>query len=159
MKLTELLSTTYPWGKIEEDGANYTASFETKDGSKIEVIFSELNLGGGNRAWDVEFSRDGDYRMTGGGDAIKILATFLDIVEAFTHKLPAKYLTFSANREDASRVKVYGRLAKKITSFGYVDITEKDPKPYGQNVERLSAFFDASPDDKHFLLIRKDLVS
>lgn len=155
MKLDELLNSKYEWsGLRHESGSLYTTEFLDSEERLVVVNFSQWN-----GVWSVEFDRDGSHGMTGAGDAVKVFSTVLDIIKEFTESVDPNFITFSAKSDEESRVKFYKRFAKKISSFGYKDISglsrEEVKEKYGAKVELIIQ----NRGHEHFLLVRNDLAS
>jgi len=151
MKLIELLDSKYEWdGFYKENDSHYVTRFTTDDGEEVEA-----NIIHWSGAWEIEFSRDGTHGLTGAGDAIKIFGTILDIIKEFIDSENPKFITFSSKLDEESRVKFYRRFAKKIESFGYKDISDADLSKYDKQIQTIVQ----RKGSKHFLLVRKDLVS
>lgn len=68
---------------------------------------------------DIEFSVNGKYRITGTGDAYRILATVKRVLEEFLPDFSKKStsVSFVANEGEPSRVKLYKRAAPLISSI------------------------------------------
>lgn len=80
-------------------------------GQDIDVLAKQMvQLGG---SYEVEFARDGDYSVTGGGDVIPIMSTVTKIIETFLHSHKVAELMFTAHEK--SRIKFYDRLVKEIS--------------------------------------------
>lgn len=147
--VTELFDQKYEWPGLESNHYLVMAQFNDDDGQEITVHCSRYT--GDDDLWEVEFDRDGAHHMTGGGDSLKIFATVLDIVHEFCDAKDPHFITFSSKTNEASRVKLYKRLAKKIEAFGYKDISETDVEKMPKMVQTMK-----QQKDKHtFLLQRK----
>lgn len=108
----------------------YYGSFKLDDGSLVEVMF-EANEHADDyehTMWNIEFKRNGRQSETGEGDAMRIFATVIKMIEDFIKKENPKYILFSAlkpaDREDRkekqSREKLYSRLVKRFSGkLGY----------------------------------------
>ena len=68
---------------------------------------------------DAAFSVNGEYEMTGEGDAFRILATVVKIITEFMDNHPEiKSIIFSSTNAEPSKLRVYARLVKKYAA-GY----------------------------------------
>ena len=154
--ITEVFDKPYKWrggnvakGSITPDNKNaiekYT--FKTSDGGTIEVIAnhfwieSDWKMAGvtikeTGHTIIIEFvKRDAQYGhsthdMTGEGDAMRILATVLDIIKSIIKKHKPMTLIFSANKgqdnrktgtkEPTGRARAYGAIVKRFAGkVGY----------------------------------------
>jgi hypothetical protein len=147
MVLAELLDSTYDWGALEGNDQNhYSAEFTDEQGKEIEV-----NISFWRGMWDIEFSRDGTHGITGEGNALKIFGTVVAIVKEFVAAEKPEFMTFSAKKDETSRVKFYKRLAKKLEAVGYTDVTDSgDFEKYGEKIAKHMA----NEHEKWFLLVR-----
>ena len=126
MRLFELFDKTYDYAWVEPgaDYATYAAAFDIASDETVKVLF--VGAGKGIDAYEVAFHREGDNTLTGGGDAIKIYSTFLEIVKDFIHKHSPGILYYSASKTELSRIKFYKRMSSRIfvKQLGYVDVTK-----------------------------------
>ena len=139
--ITEVFDKPYKWrggsvakGSITPDNKNaieeYT--FKTSDGGTIEFTANHFwglrNYTGHTIA--IEFiKRDAQYGhptydMTGEGDAIRIMATVLDIIKSIIKKHEPMMITFSADKIEGSkktgRAGAYGAIVKRFAGkLGY----------------------------------------
>lgn len=110
MLINEIKVTPYQYKISFPTGAvptQFEAEFEAKDGSEIVVELYVMSDGSSILAFD----RDGDVEMTNKGDQFKILFTIMEIIEKMLTvalgKKMLKELTFSADSNEPSRVKLY----------------------------------------------------
>ena len=154
-QLHELLNSKYEWpGLRHESDSLYTTEFLDSEERVVVVNFSKWN-----GVWSVEFYRDGSFEMTGAGDAIKVFSTVLDIIKEFTESVDPDFITFYAKSYEESRVKFYRRCAKKISSFGYKDISDLSKKEVKEKYGAKVKLVIQSSGHQHFLLVRNDLAS
>jgi hypothetical protein len=159
MKLEEVLSSTYKFALTDGDEPKeYEATFKCDDGSFVVVKFEWWS---GPELYEVHFARDGDWDMTGGGDALKIFGTVIKIIKTFLAETKPKFLGFSANKEEQSRVAFYGRLVKKVLpGMNYEDVTnsldrvdhEVAPGWFKNKIRAIKM-------SEQFLLARKDMLT
>jgi hypothetical protein len=116
--VNETLNQPYKWR--EEDSYNEDVSYIFRTNSNIyySVGFEDK----GNGRYELKFlSRDefGDpqFEITDSGDAFRVFATVGSILKDFIQKYKPNLLTFSA--KGGSRIKLYDRLAKLISSLGF----------------------------------------
>ena len=147
--ITEVFDKPYKWsggnvakGSItpENDGVPEDYTFRTSDGGSIEVtanhfwIDLDRQLGGmkikkTGHTIAIEFSKDGSYGMSGEGDAMRIMATVLDIIEAIIKKHEPAMLYFSGDKDDkekGGRVGAYKAIIKRFAGkAGYESVTKE----------------------------------
>ena len=148
--ITEVFDKPYKWsggsvakGSItpNNDGVPEEYRFKTSDGGTIEVNanhfwresnkqFGGLKVKKTGHLVGIEFVKNNAYRMTGEGDATRILATVLDIIKSIIKKHEPTTLFFSADkaqdksdrsgREKTGRAGAYGAIVKRFSSkMGY----------------------------------------
>lgn len=135
MKLTELLDQPYEFEVKRLHGA-WFAEFETDGGSRVEVNLEGSQYGETevDTVWSLEFIRDGDVLLTGGGDAARILSTVVKFVREFADKMVPPAVVYAAGKSEASRARVYRRLFERARPPEYVLLTAaeldtiKDPR-------------------------------
>lgn len=136
----------------------YGAKFKTDDGSKVEfsanshtmeefredlfangIPIDDLPPYSDSAVWDIAFARDGDFDMTGDGDAQRIFATIIAMITEFYRMKAPDLISFSADKSNyginGSRAKLYSRLAKMFA------------RKIGYNMQ----FFDAGAEAVFFL--------
>ena len=160
--ITEVFDKPYNWsggnvakGSItpENDGVPEDYTFRTSNDGSIEVtanhfwIDLDRQLGGmkikkTGHTIAIEFSKDGSYGMSGEGDAMRIMATVLDIMKSIIKKHEPMTLIFSADkahdglgkrggREKTGRVGAYGAIVKRFAGkMGY----KSDAKDTGRSI-------------------------
>ena len=105
------------------DYKTYYGYFRAGDNSLIQVMFYFYDPD-----WSIEFSRNGSQSVTGEGDAMRIFATVIKVIEEFLKQEKPKKAVFSAlkpsdkedRKEKLSREKLYSRLVKRFASkMGY----------------------------------------
>ena len=166
--ITEVFDNPYKWrgggvakGSItpNTDGIPEEYVFKTSDGGLIELTASHFWMPAGEKlsfmvvekeghAVGIEFvKRDAQYKhttygMTGEGDAMRILATVLDIIKSIIKKHEPMTLIFSADksqdksdrsgREKTGRAGAYGAIVKRFAGkMGY----KSDTKDSNRKVE------------------------
>lgn len=111
--ITELFDQVYQWDWTIQDSNNWLAEFVTEDGRDGEVDFNEAS----EDNWSVDFTIDGQYHITGGGDAIAIFSTVQDAVIDFLNQTGVNNLRFKADQEGgSSRSKFYQRWAQRMAN-------------------------------------------
>ena len=157
--ITEVFDKPYNWsgghvakGSItpENDGVPEDYTFRTADGDAIEVTANHFWIDVGRQLGRmkikktghtiaIEFSKNGSYGMSGEGDAMRIMATVLDIMKSVIKKHEPMTLTFSADktqdtaghrgREKTGRAKAYGAIVKRFADkVGYKPDTKDSSK-------------------------------
>lgn len=128
--ISEAFDKPYPYDLEKEDDETYYGYFRVEDNSVIQVMFygSEHIEDYEHSDWNIEFQRNGSQAVTGEGDAMRIFATVIKIIEEFLKQEKPKYASFSAfkpdgkedRKEKQSREKLYSRLVKRFASkMGY----------------------------------------
>jgi hypothetical protein len=123
--LNELLSKPYSYTAHEADG-KYKASFVTADKSKIELIVTKAN-----NAWVLDFFRNGAASLTGDGDAFRIFATVLRIIDDFIIDCDPEVIVFAGITAEASRISLFNKLTEKVLAKykSYIRINQSQLKP------------------------------
>lgn len=130
--IAEAFDKPYKYDLEKEDEETYYGYFRTQDGSVIQVMFygEEHPKHRFSYEWNIEFQRNGSQQLTGQGDAMRIFATVIKVIEDFLKQESPKYASFSALKEiedqdmgraeKLSREKLYSRLVKRFASkLGY----------------------------------------
>jgi len=118
-ELAEAFDQPYK-GKWEKSEYGLAAELvKLPDGSNLSIIFDRENAE--NDTWGVEFWRNNNQRITGQGDAQRVFATVLTVIQKFIKENKPQKLFFSANTEfGESRAKLYDRLVQRYTrTWGY----------------------------------------
>jgi hypothetical protein len=118
MKIFEVLnfekaSGRYPY-TIKQHGNNaIRASFNTENNQIIDVLI--VIYGKDQNQWDISFATNGEYFLTGGGNQLKIFNTvFHFISEALQRSHKPRYITFTADKKEPSRIKFYNTIIRKL---------------------------------------------
>ena len=127
--ITEAFDKPYRYDFAKEPDGSYYGYFKASDGKVVTVSIESTTISVKSqlkRTWNVEFSRDGKQSVTGEGDAMRIFATVIKIIEDFIKKESPEMLMFSAlkenedKKEKQSREKLYSRMVKRFASkMGY----------------------------------------
>lgn len=129
MILVELFSQPYKYEeqKAVDDAyeARFTAgerdvlvNFEKipRDGSHWEMAFGEIKHG----------SRSMSLLVTGSGDEFKVFSTVIDITKHFLDKYDPDSLSFTAEKSEGSRAKLYDKMVKRLVGGKYqTDVDHK----------------------------------
>lgn len=128
--LNELFDTPYHWKK---ESGRFVYSFVTDDGGKFDVEFFKIYED--DTEYNLHFSKNGNYKATGEGDAPKVFATILDIIKDFTKKADFEELSFEAskgqnNKDSKGRVRLYNTMIKRFAKkFGFTSrVDDSDPR-------------------------------
>jgi len=85
--------------------------------------------------YNLQFTKDGNYRATGEGDAPKVFATILDIIKDFSKKADFETLSFEASKgvggkDSKGRVRLYKTMVQRFAKkFGFTaKVDDSDPK-------------------------------
>ena len=156
--ITEVFDKPYKWsgGRVakgsitpENDGVPEDYAFKTSDGGLIELTASHFWMRAGEKLSFMSVEKEGHavgiefvkrkhkgtnkdrstYGMTGEGDAMRILATVLDIINAIIKKHVPAILYFSGHKDDkekGGRVGAYKAIIKRFAGkAGYESITKE----------------------------------
>ena len=113
MKLDEVLSTPYKFTILNTDGRDLQATFKLDSDEFITVDFEWW---GGPEMFIVSFRRNGETKLTGEGDALRIFATVIKIIKTVVDDEEPPFIGFSSTKEEQSRVSLYYRLARKFAA-------------------------------------------
>lgn len=137
--ITEAFDKPYPFRGGQRDNDLYSYKFVVPDTNLMPASFVEVNITGSENAddedeyiWEIDFSRQkkgsskARYDTTGEGDAMRIFATVIKIVEDFIKKEKPKYLSLTAEKGKPSggkglqsREKLYSRMVTKYFGKKY----------------------------------------
>jgi hypothetical protein len=156
--ITEVFDKPYKWsggnvakGSItpENQGIPEEYRFKTSDGGTVEFIANYFWKAASQRLKTkegimvaLEFVKNNKYDMTGEGDALRILATVLDIIKSVVKKHEPTTIIFSADKgqdnrktrtkEPTGRVGAYAAIVKRFAGkMGYKSTTNDDNKKVG----------------------------
>lgn len=124
MKLSELLlELGNDWYPFEVTGET-DEYLEVSTGNGLVVYFSQgLGDSGKVDLLFIEFAVNGDYHITGKGNAITVLSTVKKIIETYLPKMVTRsirFVQFAADKSEPSRIKLYQRAVPIITRIlGY----------------------------------------
>lgn len=137
--LLELFNKTVPWEKLLDlrntftaqfviDELTYIISLDGKWTSNIELdnpyeFFDDV--------WEIHFAVTGDDhfssdKITGTGNAIRVFSTVMEIIGHTVDSKNIQSLTFAADNEEPTRVKLYDRLATYFSNNGWRYISDKE---------------------------------
>jgi hypothetical protein len=120
--LTELLQSSYEFELVEKANSYYQADFVTNNGDKVKVTFDWWSS---PELYEIAFYRSGKIDMTGGGDAIKIFATIVKILQEFIKETNPPFIAFSSKKSETSRTSFYNRLVSKFAAAsGYIKVED-----------------------------------
>jgi hypothetical protein len=78
----------------------------------------------------VNFYVNQSQRLTGGGDAVAIFSTVINELQDFVRKRRPPLLVFTGSYDDASRIRLYDRLANRLVTTpafsGYKNISDTE---------------------------------
>ena len=135
-RLDEAFDKPYKFRKQELYKGYIVYRFIADDKSEIDVLFKENEISDDESSWAVTFERGGSMEVTGEGDAMRILATVIEVLKDFAKKEKPQELVFSAekpawqislpkdhpkkSKEMGSREKLYKRMVKRYAGkMGY----------------------------------------
>ena len=158
--ITEVFDNPYKWsgggrvakGSMTPDHQSdiETYKFKTSDGEQVEMFANHFWLDKGTEmlpaleikkeghAIGLEFTKNASYSMTGKGDAMRILATILDITKAIIKKHKPSTVYFSADKEKTTepgvweksgRAGAYGAIVRRFAGkMGYKSSATDDDR-------------------------------
>ena len=159
--ITEVFDNPYKWsggGRVRKGSMTpdhqsdiETYKFKTSDGEQVEMFANHFWLNKGTEmlpaleikkeghAIGLEFTKNATYSMTGKGDAMRILATVLDITKAIIKKHKPSTVYFSADKtkinpedrtkEKSGRAGAYGAIVKRFAGkMGYKSSATDDAR-------------------------------
>ena len=113
-KLDETFDQPYDYGWETQTIGAWRGGFATKDNDDVEV-----NIESWGNYWRVEFYRNHDMGLTGGGDAMRIFATVIKMIADFVDVVSPDVVKFSAEKfkgDSGSRVKLYSKMINRFAS-------------------------------------------
>ena len=113
--ISEALDNPYPvkWDTLRRDGGS-RAKIKLPDDTILDINITEPDFG----YYDVEFSRGGTLKLTGGGDEFRIFATVVAAVTQWWNQLDKNNVMqvyFSADKADGRRSQLYKRFAQMFS--------------------------------------------
>jgi hypothetical protein len=121
--ITESLNQPYPWEVRTDRPGRFLAKFQT------EVGYGYFDAEEWELAWDINFSINDAYDVTGGGDQFRIFATIMDIAKHWIDKHRPQRIKFSSDKSGGqlSRSRLYSAMCNKFAKqFGYHWASEED---------------------------------
>lgn len=121
-KVSEVLDNPYTFTMHAGDFGDYDFSAELDDGTMLHI---EITREKSPESWSVQFHRDNTQDISGAGDAFRIFATVMAVIEQFIGMEEPRRISFlvekiEADRDAASRIKLYNRLVQRYASnWGY----------------------------------------
>lgn len=119
MKINELFDTEFKMHKWDAspDGQAVYSYASDKQGRIIDINFIPVDTNEVS-AVIIEFSRSGEYGLTGGGEAPAVFGTVIKAIERYLAGHQPDFFLFSAKEE--SRSSLYKSLIKRYANrFGY----------------------------------------
>tara|TARA_R100000951_G_scaffold21633_1_gene17997 strand:- start:1218 stop:1697 length:480 start_codon:yes stop_codon:yes gene_type:complete len=149
--LKEAFDKPYRFIRKELYKGNIVYRFVTEEKDEVDVILKENEISDDESSWTVTFERNMSQQVTGGGDAMRIFATVIEVIKDFVKKEKPQELVFSAekpawranlhhkdpkrSKDMGSREKLYKRLVQRYAGrLGYKYTTQSD---YGATDFRL----------------------
>ena len=110
--ITEAFDNPYPikWLSLRPDSSS-SAKASLDDGSELEIHFADDDAG----YYDIEFLRSGSMKVSGEGDEFRVFATVQAAILEWWKQTDKKYvraISFSADKGDNNRSKLYKRFAE-----------------------------------------------
>jgi hypothetical protein len=126
-QLDESLNKSYPAVLKKTGKTEYRSTVKLDDGGELKMDiegdehiddYDELD-------WSINFERNGSQSVTGEGDAMRIMATVMNLIAQFIKKENPKYVNLSAAKAQTGkkgmqgRERLYARLIKKTVGNKY----------------------------------------
>ena len=113
--ISEALDNPYPvkWEYLRKEGGS-RAKIKLPDDTVLDINITEADYG----YYDIEFSRGGTLKPTGGGDEFRIFATVVSAVTQWWNQLDKENVMqvyFSADKADGRRSQLYKRFAQMFS--------------------------------------------
>lgn len=114
MNIVESLSSPLPvtwYDRSGEGRTAYNAEFQIDDGLfVVRMINDHVNPG----YWEVSFVRNGDYGLSGTGNAQAVMATVLATLRTFIKEVDPRFINIEMKNDETSRHALYERLARNL---------------------------------------------
>lgn len=126
MFLLELLNTAGQVNIVDAQHDRFRATVDLGPQDQLTVYIEE----NGDDIWEVAFARgkpgrQGNFNMTGQGNASQVLASVIEVMKEFVRKYHPRTITFTSNKSEESRTSIYGKLiARYAAMFGYKAASE-----------------------------------
>ena len=139
------------------------AQFTTDSGSTVKVTFTErenlVNIIFGTSYFDPDLERTvASFSISGTGDAPRIFATVLSVIETYCKKYNPDYIFFSAH--EPSRVKLYNAMIRILSKdYDRIEVNDvaienmKTSNPIKDFIKKFTGIFDKS----HVFLLQKNI--
>lgn len=132
MLIQEILSSPYEYTGARRNEEQYCASFKAGD-RMIHVDLYKLPRAGEH--WELTFEerkegQPGSLGITGSGDEFKVFSTVVEIVKKFITTNPVDSLTFTAEKTQGNRSRLYQRMVDRLLMPGWVKEVDKSSSDY-----------------------------
>jgi hypothetical protein len=102
---------SYEWKDMSNDDVKlYIAEFMV-DNAQFRVFFKKPYY---NMTWEISFTRNGTYDLTGTGKAYLVMSGVVEIIGDFITRHDPWMFHFDAKKSEASRLKLYSRLVAVV---------------------------------------------
>jgi hypothetical protein len=125
--INELFDKALAWNTTNANDTSFSAEFEIDDRLyEVEgAAYPIDNSDNPKMKWEISFTMDGELSATGTGQEFAVFATVREVFEWFVKKYEPRVFVFTASTDEPTRVKLYNRLSKQISSkFKYQLATE-----------------------------------
>ena len=117
-KLDETFDQPYSYTWDDRSNGAWRGGFTTKTNDDVEV-----NIENWQKYWKIEFSRNNQHGITSSGDAVRIFATVIAMIDEFIDIQSPDVIKFSADKSKddiMSRAKLYSTMVKRFATVnGY----------------------------------------
>ncbi len=112
--LNEVFNQSYEIKLVRKSDDDVAYVFTTSNGKKGLVMFERKASILKPEYWQIDFSIDAQFKVTGGGEAFTIFSTVMSAIKEFLKIVDAKIIKFSAAKtKNDSRASLYSVLVKK----------------------------------------------
>ena len=122
-ELDEALDSPYPYQKVQDEPANMTYKFTTKD-NKLYGVYTDVwknvpepgqtEIVIGFSLDDAENTYTRNYKIQNTGDARRVFSTVVAIVKEIADRRKPNVLKFSASKSEPSRVRLYNTMIQRL---------------------------------------------
>lgn len=117
-KIDESFDSPYSYEWSDQTRGAWRGRFRTTSNDYVDVDIENFK-----EKWSIEFSRNDNHKVTGGGDAMRIFSTVISMIDEFISIQSPMVVKFSADKSKSgsdSRSKLYSRMIKRFAStVGY----------------------------------------
>lgn len=109
--ITEAMNRPQPWKWTIDEDEDMVAEFHIPDGRQFQVVFN-AHVGNKN-FWEMSFQTSDRIQVNAGGQ-FDVFSTIIDVLKDFLELREPRYIYFTSDARDKSRVLLYTRFAKNV---------------------------------------------